>query len=123
VFATGHLKNGTMDLDWPALARPRQTIVVYMGLLGLPELCSKLVLHGLPGDTPAAVVQQGTTHAQKVVTGTLRTLADAVAGAGLHAPTLIIVGEVVRLRERLNWFRPAAEDTVADLPARRSSAG
>jgi uroporphyrin-III C-methyltransferase/precorrin-2 dehydrogenase/sirohydrochlorin ferrochelatase len=121
VFATGHLKNGTMDLDWPALARPRQTIVVYMGLLGLPELCSKLVLHGLPGDTPAAVVQQGTTHAQKVVTGTLLTLAEAVAGAGLHAPTLIIVGDVVRLRERLNWFRP--EDADANLPARRTSAG
>ncbi len=123
VFATGHLKNGTMDLDWPALARPRQTIVVYMGLLGLAELCSKLILHGLPGATPAAVVQQGTTQAQKVVTGTLLTLAEAVAGAGLHAPTLIIVGEVVRLRERLNWFRPTAEDTVAELSPRRTSAG
>jgi uroporphyrin-III C-methyltransferase/precorrin-2 dehydrogenase/sirohydrochlorin ferrochelatase len=123
VFATGHLKNGTMDLDWPALARPRQTIVVYMGLLGLAELCSKLILHGLPAETPAAVVQQGTTYAQKVVTGTLRTLADAVAGAGLHAPTLIIVGEVVRLRERLNWFHPADADTVANLAARRTSRG
>jgi uroporphyrin-III C-methyltransferase/precorrin-2 dehydrogenase/sirohydrochlorin ferrochelatase len=125
VFATGHLKNGTMDLDWPALARPRQTIVVYMGLLGLPELCAKLVLHGLPGDTPAAVVQQGTTYAQRVVTGTLLTLAEAVADAGLHAPTLIIVGEVVRLRERLNWFRPedGDADRVAALPPRRTSAG
>ena len=123
VFATGHLKNGTMDLDWPALARPRQTIVVYMGLLGLAELCSKLILHGLPGATPAAVVQQGTTQAQKVVTGTLLTLAEAVAGAGLHAPTLIIVGEVVQLRERLNWFQPTAEDTVAELSPRRTSAG
>ena len=94
-----------------------------MGLLGLAELCSKLILHGLPGATPAAVVQQGTTQAQKVVTGTLLTLAEAVAGAGLHAPTLIIVGEVVRLRERLNWFRPTAEDTVAELSPRRTSAG
>jgi uroporphyrin-III C-methyltransferase/precorrin-2 dehydrogenase/sirohydrochlorin ferrochelatase len=123
VFTTGHLKDGTMDLDWPALARPRQTIVVYMGLLGLPILCARLVLHGLPADTPAAVVQQGTTRTQKVVTGTLKTLPELVASARLHAPTLIIVGEVVRLRERLNWFRPAdgAGDAVAPEP--RRSAG
>ncbi len=66
-----------MDLDWPALARPRQTVVVYMGLLGLPVLCAGLVAHGLSADTPAAVVQQGTTREQRVVTGTLRTLAQA----------------------------------------------
>jgi uroporphyrin-III C-methyltransferase/precorrin-2 dehydrogenase/sirohydrochlorin ferrochelatase len=106
VFVTGHLKDGSMDLDWPALARPRQTIVVYMGLLGLPQLCRKLVAHGLPRTTPAAVVQQGTTPAQRVVTGTLGTLAALVAKAGLHAPTLIIVGDVVRLRARLAWFAP-----------------
>ncbi len=123
VFATGHLKDGTMDLDWLALARPRQTIVVYMGLLGLPILCARLVQHGLPADMPAAVVQQGTTRTQRVVSGTLATLPDLVASARLHAPTLIIVGEVVRLRERLNWFSPgdAASDAVA--PARRRSAG
>jgi uroporphyrin-III C-methyltransferase/precorrin-2 dehydrogenase/sirohydrochlorin ferrochelatase len=106
VFVTGHLKDGSMDLDWPALARPRQTIVVYMGLLGLPELCRKLVTHGLPRATPAAVVQQGTTQAQRVVTGTLGTLPGLVAKARLHPPTLIIVGDVVRLRERLAWFAP-----------------
>jgi uroporphyrin-III C-methyltransferase/precorrin-2 dehydrogenase/sirohydrochlorin ferrochelatase len=112
VFATGHLKNGTMDLDWPALARPRQTVVVYMGLLGLPILCAKLVLHGLSPDTPAAVVQQGTTARQRVVTGTLRTLADVAKAAALQAPTLIVVGEVVRLREKLDWYssRPAPVD-------------
>jgi len=107
VFVTGHLKDGTMDLDWPALARPRQTIVVYMGLLGLPALCAGLVDHGLPADTPAAIVQQGTMREQRVVAGTLRTLAQQAAAAKLRAPTLIIVGEVVRLRERLNWFLPA----------------
>lgn len=106
VFVTGHLKDGTMDLDWPALARPRQTIVVYMGLLGLPQLCRKLVAHGLARATPAAVVQQGTTRAQRVVTGTLATLPARVAKAKMHAPTLIIVGDVVRLRERLKWFAP-----------------
>ena len=106
LFVTGHLKDGSMDLDWPALARPRQTVVVYMGLLGLPVLCAGLVAHGLPADTPAAVVQQGTTRDQRVVTGTLRTLASQVADAMLMPPTLIIIGDVVRLRERLNWYRP-----------------
>jgi uroporphyrin-III C-methyltransferase/precorrin-2 dehydrogenase/sirohydrochlorin ferrochelatase len=106
IFVTGHLKDGTMDLDWPALARPRQTIVVYMGLLGLPMLCANLVAHGLPADLPAAVVQQGTTAQQRVVTGTLQTLPRLVAEAMLQPPTLIIIGDVVRLRERLNWYRP-----------------
>jgi uroporphyrin-III C-methyltransferase / precorrin-2 dehydrogenase / sirohydrochlorin ferrochelatase len=106
IFVTGHLKDGTMDLDWPALARPRQTIVVYMGLLGLPMLCANLVAHGLPAELPAAVVQQGTTAQQRVVTGTLQTLPRLVAEAMLQPPTLIIIGDVVRLRERLNWYRP-----------------
>ena len=105
-FVTGQLQDGSVDLDWPALARPRQTIVVYMGLPGLPLLCRKLVEHGLPRDTGAAVVQQGTTQTQRVVTGTLGTLPGRVAKAKLHAPTLIIVGNVVRLREKLNWFAP-----------------
>jgi uroporphyrin-III C-methyltransferase/precorrin-2 dehydrogenase/sirohydrochlorin ferrochelatase len=119
LFVTGHLKDGSMDLDWPALARPRQTVVVYMGLLGLPVLCAGLVAHGLPADTPAAVVQQGTTREQRVVTGTLRTLADQVADAMLTPPTLIIIGDVVRLRERLNWYRPgeAARVPLDRLPA------
>jgi len=108
VFVTGHLKDGSVDLDWPALARPRQTIVVYMGLLSLPLVCRKLVLHGLAHDTGAAVIQQGTTRTQRVVTGTLKTLPGLVAKAKLHAPTLIIVGNVVRLRDKLNWFAPAA---------------
>lgn len=109
-FVTGHLKDGTMNLDWTALARPRQTVVIYMGLLGLPVLCAKLIEHGLPAGTPVAVVQQGTTRAQRVVTGTLETLPQLAAEAQLKPPTLIIVGEVVRLREKLNWFaRQAVE--------------
>ena len=108
LFVTGHLKDGSMDLDWPALVRPRQTVVVYMGLLGLPVLCAKLIEHGQDPDLPVAVVQQGTTDTQRVVTGTLATLPELAARAELHGPTLIIVGDVVRLRERLNWFRPGA---------------
>jgi uroporphyrin-III C-methyltransferase/precorrin-2 dehydrogenase/sirohydrochlorin ferrochelatase len=106
LFVTGHLKNGSMDLDWPALARPRQTVVVYMGLLCLPILCAKLIEHGQSPELPAAVVQHGTAPTQRVVTGTLATLPDLAARADLHGPTLIIVGDVVRLRDRLNWFQP-----------------
>jgi uroporphyrin-III C-methyltransferase / precorrin-2 dehydrogenase / sirohydrochlorin ferrochelatase len=106
VFVTSHLQDGSMDLDRPALARPRQTIVVCMGLLGLPELCRQIVAHGLPRGTPAAVVQQGTTKSQRVVRGTPGALATLVAKARLHAPTPIIVGDVVCLREKLDGFAP-----------------
>jgi uroporphyrin-III C-methyltransferase/precorrin-2 dehydrogenase/sirohydrochlorin ferrochelatase len=104
VLVTGHLKDGTMDLDWHGLARPKQTIVIYMGLLGLQALCEQLIAHGLPPDIPAAVVQQATLPQQRVVVGTLQNLAARVAAAGLRAPTLVVVGDVVRLREKLVWF-------------------
>jgi uroporphyrin-III C-methyltransferase/precorrin-2 dehydrogenase/sirohydrochlorin ferrochelatase len=107
VFVTGHLKDGSIDLDWPGLARRKQTVVIYMGLVGLPTLCAKLIEHGLPEDWPAAIVQQGTTPNQRTVTGTLSTLPHLAADAGLQAPTLIIVGEVVKLHQRLTWFGTA----------------
>ena len=107
MLVTGHLRDGSMTLDWPALARPRQTLVCYMGFLGLSELCTRLVEHGLPDETPAAIVQQGTQHSQRVITGTLRTLPALAAQAHLAPPTLIIVGDVVRLREKLKWFERA----------------
>ncbi len=106
VFVTGHMKDGNMSLDWEMLARPNQTVVVYMGLHGLEMLCAKLITHGLPEGTPAAIVQQGTTRNQRVVCGTLATLPKAAAAAMLKAPTLIIVGGVVELREKLAWFNP-----------------
>jgi len=109
VFVTGHLKDGTMDLDWAALARPRQTIVVYMGLVGLAELCQRLIEHGMKPTTPAAVVEQGTSRSQRVITATLRGLPRRAAAARLHGPTLTIVGSVVRLRARLNWFAPESD--------------
>jgi uroporphyrin-III C-methyltransferase/precorrin-2 dehydrogenase/sirohydrochlorin ferrochelatase len=107
IFVAGHLKDGGMDLDWTALARPRQTVVVYMGLLGLPLLCRNLIAHGLPDGLPAAVIQQGTTDRQRIVAGTLATLPQLAADAALQAPTLVIVGTVVSLRERLGWYDPA----------------
>lgn len=109
VFVTGHLKDGSVDLDWSMLARPNQTIVIYMGLLGLPVLCRQLIAHGLSATTPAAIVQQASTHNQRVLTGTLETLPDLTASAHLTPPTLIIVGEVVKLHQRLAWFEPGGD--------------
>ena len=107
VFVTGHMQNGSMNLNWKALAQPRQTIVFYMGLLGVEVLCRELAAHGLPAGTPAALVQAGTTPQQRVLTGTLETLPGIVRRGGVKAPTLIIIGEVVTLRERLKWFESA----------------
>jgi uroporphyrin-III C-methyltransferase/precorrin-2 dehydrogenase/sirohydrochlorin ferrochelatase len=118
VLLTGHLRDGTMDLDWPALARPGQTLVCYMGFQGLAELCARLIEHGLPDATPAAIVQQGTQPEQRVVTGTLHTLPGLAAQARLSPPTLIIVGEVVRLRETLKWFERSLAARAADDAAR-----
>ena len=122
ILVTGHLKDGSMDLDWDMLCRPRQTIVIYMGLKGLVILCEQMKKHGLPGDTPAAIVQQGTTLNQKTVTGTLDTLPALAAQAELKPPTLIIVGSVVSLHAKLNWFNPEPADddhwhTPLDKPA------
>jgi len=106
LFITGHLKDGSLDLDWNAMARPKQTVVIYMGLVGLTQICEQLIKHGVSPNMPVAVVQQGTTQRQKVVTATLSDLPEKVAQAGLKPPCLTIIGEVVQLREKLNWFTP-----------------
>lgn len=111
VFVTGHLKDGSMNLDWDALARPNQTVVVYMGLLGVEKLCAKLVEHGMGASTPAALIQQGTTTNQRVLSGTLSSLPDIVQREKPQAPTLIIVGGVVSLRDKLHWFMSNADVT------------
>ncbi|MFK3795147.1 siroheme synthase CysG [Pseudomonas sp. NPDC088444] len=110
-FVTGHLKDGTSDLPWKDLVSPAQTLVFYMGLIGLPIICSELVKHGRSADTPAALIQQGTTSNQRVFTGTLANLPQLVAEHEVHAPTLVIVGEVVTLRDKLKWFE-GAQGTV-----------
>jgi uroporphyrin-III C-methyltransferase/precorrin-2 dehydrogenase/sirohydrochlorin ferrochelatase len=104
VFATGHLKDGSADLDWDALARPRQTVVIYMGVTRLAEICRELVAHGARADLPAAVIERATTLRQRVVTGTLATLPQEAAAAGVQPPALIVVGEVVSLRADLDWL-------------------
>lgn len=103
-FVTGHLKNGTSDLDWPALVRPSHTVVIYMGLEALPEICRQLIAHGLPKTHPVAVVHQGTTQKQQTCVGTLETITELARAAGFSPPSLIIAGEVVLLHDKLSWF-------------------
>ena len=103
-FVTGQLRNGRVDLPWRELATPGQTVVFYMGLGSLPIICQQLQAHGRNPQTPVALVEQGTTSNQRTLTGTLANMAEVVGAATVHAPTLMIVGEVVCLRERLSWF-------------------
>ena len=110
LFITGHLKNGVLDLDWAAMARPQQTVVIYMGLVGLEQICQQLMAHGVAPDMPAAVIQQGTTQHQRVVSANLSDLASQVAAAKMKAPCLTIIGQVVQLREKLNWFEPQTQN-------------
>ena len=105
-FVTGHLKNNTTDLPWSELAYTNQTIVFYMGLMGLPIICSKLIEHGMSPDMPIALVQKGTTPEQKVIVATLGTMVKTLESQTVSAPTLIIVGEVVSLHDKLKWFDP-----------------
>lgn len=110
MFVTGHLKDGSANLDWAALVRPRQTVVIYMGLNALAEICRQLIQHGAPPTRPIAVVQHGTIATQKVLTGSLANLPDRVLQSGLTSPCLIIVGEVVKLHDSLAWFKPMQDE-------------
>jgi len=116
-FVTGHLKDGTIDLNWDQLAQPSQTVVFYMGLVGLPIIVEKLRASGVSPTMPIALVQQGTTHQQRVYTGTLSSILGVVEKDRPKPPTLIIVGEVVRLREKLSWFHaPERSEQGATTP-------
>ena len=106
VFVTRNLKDGSVDLNWESLVQPHQTVVIYMGLHGIELICAELIAHGLPPDFPAALIEQGTTPRQRVHVATLTTLPERVRAAGARAPTLIIVGEVVKLHQDLAWFEP-----------------
>lgn len=104
-FVTGHLKDGSIDLNWQQLSAPNQTIVFYMGLSGLSKICQSLIDYGSSIDHPIALIQQGTTSNQQVITGTLSSLPQLVIDKNIKAPTLIIVGTVVTLHNKLNWFK------------------
>jgi uroporphyrin-III C-methyltransferase/precorrin-2 dehydrogenase/sirohydrochlorin ferrochelatase len=113
-FVTGHCKGETDQLDWQALTRPGQTAVFYMGLGHLENILARLREHGLDDDRMAAVIEQGTQAAQRVVTGTLVELASKVSAAGIQSPALLIVGEVTRLHETLRWFNAASGEERRD---------
>ena len=115
VFVTGHTKDGQITLNWDALVQPQQTVVFYMGLTALPYLSEALIAHGLPGDTPAALVQQGTTTNQQVYVATIATLPALLENHPIQPPTLIIVGHVVSLREKLAWFQPGGGEDRSQL--------
>ena len=106
IFATGHLKDGSVNLDWAALARPHQTVVFYMGIGGIAEICRQMIAYGLPETHPAAIVQNGTTPHQRVLAADLATLPREARTAGVTSPALIIVGTVVTLQKKLAWFGP-----------------
>lgn len=105
-FVTGHLKDGSTNLNWAELVHADQTVVFYMGLVGLPQICRSLMDNGRAGDTPIALIQQGTTRNQRVIIGTLATMQAIIEDQQVHAPTLLIVGEVVTLHDKLNWYNP-----------------
>ncbi|MEI6267992.1 MAG: uroporphyrinogen-III C-methyltransferase, partial [Methylococcaceae bacterium] len=109
-FVTGHLKDDSINLNWTQLAAPNQTIVIYMGLIGLEKICQSLIDHGSPKDLPIALIQQGTTVNQRVITGTLETLPTTIASLDIKPPTLIIIGTVVTLHDKLKWFHGSDED-------------
>ena len=103
-FVTGHLKDNAPDLEWNSLIQPRQTLVFYMGLVGLDTICHQLIKHGLSAQTPIALVQKGTTSQQRVLIGSLESMPAIIRNEHIQPPTIIIVGEVVRLHSKLAWF-------------------
>lgn len=108
-IVTGHEDPASPNnhLDWPQLARVPGTLVVLMGLKHIRQIAAALLGHGRPSETPVAVISRGTTERQRTVVGTLVTIADQVERVQLPPPAVTVIGEVVRLRETLNWFREA----------------
>lgn len=126
-FVTGHEDptKTVSSIDWDALARGIGTLVFFMGVKNLPNIARQLTAHGMSPDKPVAVVRWGTTPSQRTVTGTLGTIEAAVRTAGIKAPAIIVVGEVVGLRDTLQWFekRPLMGKTVVVTRAREQASG
>ena len=107
LFVTGHGKDGDISADWTTLIQPRQTVAIYMGLAKLERLTADFIAHGADPQTPAAIIENGTRENQRVVVGTIRSLVEDARREGLKGPTIIIIGSVVTLRDKLNWFASA----------------
>jgi uroporphyrin-III C-methyltransferase/precorrin-2 dehydrogenase/sirohydrochlorin ferrochelatase len=103
-FVTAHLKDGTSNLPWEEFVAEQQTIVFYMALTSANHVCQQLIDHGMRVDMPVALIERGTTPEQRVYTATLSGFPDLINNKEIHAPTLLIVGEVVNLREKLGWY-------------------
>ncbi|BFM16205.1 siroheme synthase CysG [Maricurvus nonylphenolicus] len=103
-FITGHLRDNTINMNWSELVEPSQTLVFYMGLKGLPAICDGLIKAGRSPQTPAALIEKGTREDQRVFCADLSSLPGTIAAQEVHAPTLLIVGDVVSLHEKLSWF-------------------
>lgn len=101
-FVTAHGKGGAQDLDWPLLAKDKQTLVFYMGLSSCAIIREQLLAHGKGGDTPVALIERGTQPSQRVIRGTLDRLPELAVG--VESPALIMVGSVVTLADQLAWF-------------------
>lgn len=113
-FVTGHTQeadadDGGLELNWASLADPDTTLIVYMGRTNVRLIADRLIAHGLPPETPAAAIVEGTRPEQTALRATLATLAQTIEAFGRAAPTLIVIGRVVALAEALAWFHPAAE--------------
>jgi uroporphyrin-III C-methyltransferase/precorrin-2 dehydrogenase/sirohydrochlorin ferrochelatase len=109
IFVTGHRRNGAEDLNWEMLSHANQTVVFYMGLENVQRICSSLKAHGRAAETPAALVEKGTTAAQRVFIGNLDSLPGIIADNEVRAPTLMLVGEVVKLHDKLGWYKAGEE--------------
>ena len=120
VFATGHLQGEegerTVALDWDALARPRQTVVIYMGVGTLPTICEQLMRHGLPPDTPAALIERATLPEQRTVVGSVQTLPELAVQHAVRAPALIVIGTTVSLHAVIGSGAAAGLLTPVPVP-------
>jgi len=106
-FITGHVKDGVVNFRWKEFVEDSQTLVFYMGLVGLPQICEQLIQHGKSADTPAALIERGTQPTQRVHISNLKELPDVVEREQVKAPTLLVIGHVVSLHDKLRWFDPS----------------
>ena len=109
IFVTGHLRDGTVNLNWKMLAHEKQTLVFYMGMHGSKIICEELIKHGLKETTPAALIAKGTTADQEVIIGNLKNMPQIIMDNKIVPPTLLIIGDVVTLHNKLKWFEPLSK--------------
>ncbi len=115
IFVTGHLKDGTVNLNWKMLAHDNQTLVFYMGMHGSKIICEELINHGLKKNTPAALIIKGTTVDQEVIIGDLENMPNIIMQKKITPPTLLIIGNVVQLHHKLKWFDPYSKKNNRNL--------